>query len=182
MAGITTWWTVNRRRLEFLEFMGADTAATTEGTPLCPGTFFQSTGTPASAEGFRANPMAGCGISTPMGARPAHGLVVILGECRRALVANLRRLSRRGNQKTAGGEKMTHCQFAIYPLRTGQVDTVLEAALREVSASGLEIKVGKMSTELHGEAAQVFVALQAAYQRAATLGDVVMTVTLSNAC
>ncbi|MEW6716536.1 MAG: YkoF family thiamine/hydroxymethylpyrimidine-binding protein [Chloroflexota bacterium] len=77
---------------------------------------------------------------------------------------------------------MIHCQFALYTLRTAQIEEVLEAALSEVSASGFEIKVGKMSTELQGEAAQVFAALQAAYQRAAQMGQVVMTVTISNAC
>lgn len=77
---------------------------------------------------------------------------------------------------------MIACQFALYPLRTDRVGEVLDAALAEVAALGIEAAVGRMNTEIQGDEAQIFSALQAAYAREARMGEVVMTVTLSNAC
>ena len=77
---------------------------------------------------------------------------------------------------------MIACQFALYPLRTERVGEVLDAALAEVSAMGIEVGVDRMSTEIRGDEARVFAALQAAFARAAQMGEVVMSVTLSNAC
>lgn len=74
------------------------------------------------------------------------------------------------------------CQFALFPLRTAHVGEVLEAALVEVEAARVELSVGRMCSEIQGEATDVFAALQSAFSRAAQMGEVVMTVTVSNTC
>jgi len=77
---------------------------------------------------------------------------------------------------------MITCQFSLYPLRTKEVGEILEEALKEVEALGLNYKVGSMSTEMQGSEEEVFAALRAAYARAAEHGEVVLIATISNAC
>lgn len=77
---------------------------------------------------------------------------------------------------------MVRCQFALYPLRVEEVDEEVKVALDVVRAQGMEVVVGRMSSEIRGGSEQVFAALQAAFDHAADTREVVMTVTLSNAC
>lgn len=77
---------------------------------------------------------------------------------------------------------MISCQFALYPLRVEDENGVVAAALDELAAGSVELVVGRMSSEIHGEEEQVFTALRVAFDRAAQMGEVVMIVTLSNAC
>jgi uncharacterized protein YqgV (UPF0045/DUF77 family) len=73
-------------------------------------------------------------------------------------------------------------QIAIYPLRQDRLTPAIAAVGTALQAAGLEPEVGRMSTIVTGEAAAVFRALEEAFTRAAALGEVVMTVTVSNAC
>ncbi len=73
-------------------------------------------------------------------------------------------------------------QISIYPLRQEHLTPAIEAFTRALEAHGLRSEVGPMSTQITGEAGVVFAALKEAFVEAAATGDVVMTVTVSNAC
>lgn len=73
-------------------------------------------------------------------------------------------------------------QLSLYPLRQAQLSPAIEVVHDVLSAAGLQPAVGPMSTLVVGEADSVFTALPEAFLRAASLGHVVMTLTLSNAC
>lgn len=73
-------------------------------------------------------------------------------------------------------------QVSIYPLRQQHLSAAIDEALGIFWSSGLEVYPGTMSTLLVGEADSVFGALKQAFQRCAEKGELVMTVTLSNAC
>lgn len=73
-------------------------------------------------------------------------------------------------------------QIAIYPLRQDRLTPAVAAVSEALQAAGLRPEVGPMSSLVTGEAATIFGALEQAFSRAAALGHVVMTVTVSNAC
>lgn len=73
-------------------------------------------------------------------------------------------------------------QIAIYPLRQDRLTPAIAAVGAALEAAGLRADVGPMSTIVTGEATAVFRALEEGFSRAAGLGHVVMTVTVSNAC
>jgi uncharacterized protein YqgV (UPF0045/DUF77 family) len=73
-------------------------------------------------------------------------------------------------------------QIAIYPLRQDRLTPAVTAVSAALQAAGLRPEVGAMSTVVTGEAGVVFRALEDAFARAGTLGHVVMTITVSNAC
>jgi uncharacterized protein YqgV (UPF0045/DUF77 family) len=73
-------------------------------------------------------------------------------------------------------------QLSLYPLRQERLTPAIQAVREALAAAGLQPEVGPMSTVVTGEAEMLFAALREAFLRAAATGDVVMTVTLSNAC
>jgi len=73
-------------------------------------------------------------------------------------------------------------QIAIYPLRQGRLTPAVEAVRQALRDHGLQAVTGPMSTYVAGEDAAIFAALQDAFARASSLGHVVLTVTVSNAC
>lgn len=73
-------------------------------------------------------------------------------------------------------------QISVYPLRQEHISTAVEAVRQALETRGLQPQVGPMSTVVTGEAAAVFAALQEGFGRAAATDQVVMTVTVSNAC
>lgn len=73
-------------------------------------------------------------------------------------------------------------QVSLYPLRQPSLGPVIREAVRTLRAQGLGTRLGEMSTLVWGEEAAVFAALQQAFHQAAGQGEVVMVVTLSNAC
>jgi len=73
-------------------------------------------------------------------------------------------------------------QVSLYPLRQVSIGPPIREAVRAFRERGLETRMGEMSTLVWGEEQAVFDALQEAFHQAAEHGDVVMTVTLSNAC
>jgi uncharacterized protein YqgV (UPF0045/DUF77 family) len=77
---------------------------------------------------------------------------------------------------------MVTCQFSLYPLRAPALTPVLDEALEQLRAAGLEPEVGAMSTYIEGEPDAVFDGLKAAFKAASARGDVVLTATVSNAC
>ncbi|MGQ9585191.1 MAG: YkoF family thiamine/hydroxymethylpyrimidine-binding protein [Anaerolineae bacterium] len=73
-------------------------------------------------------------------------------------------------------------QVSLYPLRRTHLGPTIEKALRAFERHGLKVEAGPMSTLIWGEAGAVFGAVQEVFQEAAQEGEVVMAVTLSNAC
>jgi uncharacterized protein YqgV (UPF0045/DUF77 family) len=72
--------------------------------------------------------------------------------------------------------------IAVYPLRQPCLTPAVTAVTEALHAHGLQATAGPMSTIVAGEDDTVFAALRDAFARAAGIGPVVMTVTLSNAC
>ena len=73
-------------------------------------------------------------------------------------------------------------QISIYPLRQDRLGPAIEAVRATLADHGLTPEVGPMSTIVVGEDTAIFAALGEAFAKAAELGEVVMTVTVSNAC
>jgi uncharacterized protein YqgV (UPF0045/DUF77 family) len=85
------------------------------------------------------------------------------------------------DEKGSGTSVIT-AQVSLYPLRQASIGPVIREAARAFRQHGLEARIGEMSTLVWGEERAVFAALEKAFHRAAERGDVVMAVTLSNAC
>jgi uncharacterized protein YqgV (UPF0045/DUF77 family) len=73
-------------------------------------------------------------------------------------------------------------QIAVYPLRQERLSPSIEAVRQALRAHGLQPESGPMSTYVVGEDEAVFAALRDAFAQASSLGHVVLTVTVSNAC
>ena len=73
-------------------------------------------------------------------------------------------------------------QISVYPLRQDHLGPAIDAVRKALADHGLVSEVGPMSTIVVGEGAVIFAALGDAFAKAADLGDVVMTLTVSNAC
>ncbi|MCR4406864.1 MAG: Ykof family thiamine-binding protein [Anaerolineae bacterium] len=73
-------------------------------------------------------------------------------------------------------------QVSLYPLRQASLSPAIDQALRTFREHGLSVEPGAMSTLVAGDDTAVFAALQEAFRHAAEQGQVVMVVTLSNAC
>jgi uncharacterized protein YqgV (UPF0045/DUF77 family) len=72
-------------------------------------------------------------------------------------------------------------QVSLYPLRQEKLSPAINEALTVFQRHGLEVQPGPMSSVITGGEA-VFAALREAFWQAAGQGEVVMVVTLSNAC
>lgn len=73
-------------------------------------------------------------------------------------------------------------QVSLYPLRTEHLSPAIDAFAGELRESGLHVEPGPMSTLVVGEASALFAALQRAFAAACAGHEVVMQVTVSNAC
>lgn len=73
-------------------------------------------------------------------------------------------------------------QVSVYPLRQSRLSPALDEALGAIQSCGLDVHTGPMSSLLCGGDDKVFQALKEAFRAAAGMGDLVMVVTLSNAC
>jgi uncharacterized protein YqgV (UPF0045/DUF77 family) len=77
---------------------------------------------------------------------------------------------------------ISSAQVSVYPLRQDRLGPAIETVRAALAAGGLKPQVGPMSTVVVGEDALIFAALGEAFAKAASLGEVVMTITISNAC
>jgi uncharacterized protein YqgV (UPF0045/DUF77 family) len=73
-------------------------------------------------------------------------------------------------------------QVSLYPLRQPNLGTAIRAAWRIFEEHGVEVESGAMSTVVQGEEEAVMGALREAFHGASRKGEVVMVITLSNAC
>ncbi|MFW5868586.1 MAG: YkoF family thiamine/hydroxymethylpyrimidine-binding protein [Armatimonadota bacterium] len=73
-------------------------------------------------------------------------------------------------------------QIALYPLRTAHLGPAIDAFADVLRNAGLRVEPGPMSTLVVGEADALFAALQSGFEAASAEAEVVMQVTVSNAC
>lgn len=73
-------------------------------------------------------------------------------------------------------------QFSLYPLRQASLSAAIMPAIEKLGEYSLEIFPGAMSTIVSGEADEIWKGLQTAFQTAAKISEVVMVLTVSNAC
>lgn len=73
-------------------------------------------------------------------------------------------------------------QVSIYPLRQAHLGPGISKAIQVFHNHGLTVRSDAMSTLIAGEPDAVIDGLKEAFRAAATLGEVAMVVTLSNAC
>jgi len=77
---------------------------------------------------------------------------------------------------------ISSAQVSMYPLRQEHIGPVIERVRAAFEARGLKPEIGAMSTYVVGEDRLIFAALTEAFAKAASAGEVVMTITVSNAC
>ncbi len=73
-------------------------------------------------------------------------------------------------------------QVSVYPLRQDRLGPAVETVRAAFAARGLTPQIGPMSTIVVGDGAAIFAALSEAFAKSAETGEIVMTVTVSNAC
>jgi uncharacterized protein YqgV (UPF0045/DUF77 family) len=73
-------------------------------------------------------------------------------------------------------------QISLYPLRQIHLSPAINNALTVFKERGLEVTEGTMSSVVSGDDEVLFEALKDIYRKSTSEGDVVMVVTLSNAC
>lgn len=73
-------------------------------------------------------------------------------------------------------------QISLYPLRQASLSQAINAAIKEIDAYDLSVVPGSMSTIISGKENELWAGLQQAFSAAAELGELVMILTLSNAC
>jgi uncharacterized protein YqgV (UPF0045/DUF77 family) len=73
-------------------------------------------------------------------------------------------------------------QISLYALGREDLGAPIDLALGVLLKEGLDVRPGSMSTLVRGEIEVVFPALRKAFSRVAEHDDVVMVVTVSNAC
>jgi uncharacterized protein YqgV (UPF0045/DUF77 family) len=73
-------------------------------------------------------------------------------------------------------------QVSLYPLRRAELSPTIESAFAIFRDHQLQVTPGSMSTVVSGDHDRMFDALKQAFQVTAEQGEIVMVVTLSNAC
>jgi len=73
-------------------------------------------------------------------------------------------------------------QVSVYPLGKPALDPPIQHAIARLQAAGLIAESGSMSTVVAGEAVAVFDTLREVFSELAGQGQVIMSVTFSNAC
>ena len=73
-------------------------------------------------------------------------------------------------------------QVSIYPLRQPRLSPAIDKALGIFEQRGLEVTPGTMSSVVSGDDEALFAATKEVFQQASEQGEVVMIITLSNAC
>ncbi|MBA7556374.1 hypothetical protein ES705_49079 [subsurface metagenome] len=73
-------------------------------------------------------------------------------------------------------------QVSIYPLRQPRLSPAIDKALGIFEQRGLEVTPGAMSSVVSGDDEALFAATKEVLQQASEQGEVVLIITLSNAC
>ncbi len=73
-------------------------------------------------------------------------------------------------------------QISLYPLRTPDLAEPITRFVQQLERDGLDINIGPMSTQVTGDSNVLFARLAEAFEDAASHGDVVLLLKVSNAC
>lgn len=73
-------------------------------------------------------------------------------------------------------------QISVYPLRQDHLGPAIDAVGRALRDHGLDPRTGPMSTYVAGDVQAILAALADGFSRASEHGQVVMSITVSNAC
>jgi len=73
-------------------------------------------------------------------------------------------------------------QVSLYPLRQAHIGAAIAGAVARFREAGLDVWEGAMSTVVAGDLDSVCASLRDAFASVATEAEVVLVVTLSNAC
>lgn len=73
-------------------------------------------------------------------------------------------------------------QISLYPLRQSHLSPSISNAVGILREHGLEVSPGTMSSLASGDDEALFAAIKDIFRKSSEQGDVVMVVTLSNAC
>ena len=73
-------------------------------------------------------------------------------------------------------------QISLYPLRQSHLSPAISNAVGILREHGLEVSPGTMSSLASGDDEALFAAIKDIFRKSSERGDVVMVVTLSNAC
>ena len=73
-------------------------------------------------------------------------------------------------------------QVSIYPLRQQGLSPAIDKALGIFRQHGLEVAPGVMSSVVSGDDEALFAAIKEVFQQTSEQGEVVMIITISNAC
>ncbi len=76
----------------------------------------------------------------------------------------------------------SQAQVSLYPLRRPTLMGPIDLFLERLRQAGLSVEIGPMSSHVSGESSDLFRALGEAFEVVARDSDVVLTVTVSNAC
>lgn len=76
----------------------------------------------------------------------------------------------------------TSAQISVYPLRQEHLGPAVASVRSALEQHGLAPHVGPMSTTVTSESGIMFAAMADASTKAASSGQVVMAITISNAC
>jgi len=73
-------------------------------------------------------------------------------------------------------------QVSMYPLRQSRLSPAIDEALGIFKQHDLEVTLGAMSSVVSGDDEALFAAIKEVFQQISEQGEVVMIITLSNAC
>jgi uncharacterized protein YqgV (UPF0045/DUF77 family) len=73
-------------------------------------------------------------------------------------------------------------EVSLYPLRTPSLSEPIDEFVDHLRRAGLSVELTSMSTRIEGESGTLLEAIRDAFETVATGRDVVLTLTISNAC
>lgn len=73
-------------------------------------------------------------------------------------------------------------QMSLYPLRQNHLSPAISSAVSILKEHGLEVSSGPMSSVVSGDDESLFAAIKEIFLKSSEQGDMVMVLTLSNAC
>jgi uncharacterized protein YqgV (UPF0045/DUF77 family) len=85
-------------------------------------------------------------------------------------------------EKGHQSESELSAQLSLYPLRQPKLSPFIQQALQALMANDLQVIPGEMSTLILGTETQLWQGLQDVFSTVAAQGEVVLVVTVSNAC
>jgi uncharacterized protein YqgV (UPF0045/DUF77 family) len=77
---------------------------------------------------------------------------------------------------------LVSAQIGLYPLRESHLSPVIDDALNTFKEHGLAVSQGAMSSVVSGDDEALFAAMRDVFRKNSEQSDIVMVVTLSNAC